>query len=45
MKMNTGMSASDLPNVYDENAEDKDKSNVVFGRGGGWGGKYSFLPT
>lgn len=31
--MNTGTSASDLPNVYDENTE-HDKSNVFFVRGG-----------
>ena len=42
MKMNTGMSASDLPNVYDENAEDKDKSKVGFGRGGGGVGNTAF---
>lgn len=31
--MNTGTSASDLPNVYEENTE-RDKSNVFFVRGG-----------
>lgn len=41
MEINTSTSTSDLPNVYHENADDKDKSNVFFGKV--WGGeKYSF---
>lgn len=34
MEINTSISTSDLPNVYHENADDKDKSNVFFGKAG-----------
>lgn len=44
MEMNTGTSALNLPAFYAENAEDEDKSEVVFGGAAGNTTHYQYKP-